>query len=153
MLPDMVLLSYIHTCATPVADSTMFAIVKTESLANPLAIGINKGYHLRFQPQTFKQASIWADYLEQHQYNFDIGLAQVNVNNIHRYGYKARDMLNPCNNLFVASRILQKNYFMALRTTGNTQNALRKAISAYNSGNFHAGFTNGYVARVIHNAH
>lgn len=147
----MVLMSYIHTCATRVADSTMLAIVKTESLANPLAIGINNGYHLRFQPQNLKQASMWADYLEQNQYNFDIGLAQININNIHRYGYKARDMLNPCNNLFVASIILQRNYSAALRTTSNTQNALRKAISAYNTGNFQRGFINGYVTKVIHN--
>jgi type IV secretion system protein VirB1 len=143
---------YIHQCAPNIAQSTMQAIIKTESKGNPIAIGLNKGYKLKFQPVSNKQAIAWVKYLEQHGYNFDVGLAQVNIKNIHSYGYNAVDALNPCINLKIASRILKKNYLDARNNSGSDQEALKKTISAYNTGNYQKGFSNGYVQKVYANA-
>jgi type IV secretion system protein VirB1 len=143
---------YIQRCATQVAPSTMRAIVKTESNNNPWAIGLNHGKKLKYQPMSLTQAKSWVSYLEKAGYDFDVGLAQVNIRNIHKSGYSIIDMLDPCFNLYVASDILRKNYKSALQTTNNSQEALYKALSAYNTGNYHSGFNNGYVQRVVNNA-
>ncbi len=135
-----------------VAPITMKAIVKTESRGNIWAIGLNRGYHLRYSPKSLAQAISWVEYLERYNYDFDIGLGQVNIRNVHKYGYKARDILDPCTNLKVASYILQQNYKEALNNVHNSKQALYMAISAYNSGNYHTGFNNGYVFKVIDNA-
>lgn len=142
---------YIHQCATKVAPSTMAAIVRTESKSNPLAIGLNRHKKLGYQPSNLKQATSWVEYLDKHGYDFDVGLGQVNIRNIRKYGYKPADMLDPCKNLQVASLILLNNYKAALATSNNQNDALYKAISAYNTGNYQNGFTNGYVQRVVKN--
>ena len=143
----------LEKCSYKVASSTMRAIVKTESSGNPLAIGINGHVRLRYQAHNLKQAIAWVDYLEEHGYNIDIGLAQVNIKNAHKYGFKAHDMLEPCHNLLLASWILHENYVGALSIGSSKKDALFQAISAYNTGNYLGGFYNGYVNRVVYNAH
>jgi type IV secretion system protein VirB1 len=143
---------YIHQCAPHVAENTMMAIIKTESNSNPLAIGLNKGYRLMYQPRNINQAIKWVMYLENHKFNFDVGITQVNIKNIHKYGYKAVDALDPCINMRIGSYILQTNYIKALALSKNKQAALYKAISAYNTGNYKHGFYNGYVQKVVLNA-
>lgn len=137
----------INQCVNPIHKVVMQAIVKVESSGNPLAIGLNKGFKLQMQPKDEKQAQAWVEYLEKNDYNFDVGLGQVNIKNIHKYGYKAKDLIDPCLNLKIASDILDKNYQVAL-SSDNSAKALQKAISAYNTGNFSSGFYNGYVSKV-----
>ena len=148
----IVSLDLLQQCAPNVAPITMIAIIKTESKYNPWAIGLNKGKKLRYQPHSLEQAEAWVTYLEKNGYDFDIGLGQVNIRNVHKYGYNATQLLTPCLNLKVASDILQKNYKKAFYKTNHPRDALMMAISAYNTGNYHAGFSNGYVDRVVNNA-
>jgi type IV secretion system protein VirB1 len=143
---------YIHQCAPQVAQSTMQAIIQTESRGNPLAIGLNGRYKLKYQPLSDIQARNWVLYLESHGYNFDIGLAQVNIKNIHKYGYRAVDALDPCTNLKLAGNVLKKSYFQARSKSGSDNEALVKTISAYNTGNYRSGIYNGYVQKVYKNA-
>lgn len=139
-------------CAPHVAPNTMIAVIKTESKGNPLAIGLNRGKRLAYGARSMSQAIHWVNYLERNNYDFDVGLAQVNIRNIHKYGFHAADMLQPCNNLQIASDILRKNYHAALTGHIGANSALLKAISAYNTGNYNNGFKNGYVRKVINNA-
>lgn len=144
---------YLKECSPNVAANTMLAIIKTESNSFPWSIGLNiKGKRLFSQPANFNQAVKWVNYLEQNKYNFDVGLAQVNIKNIHKFGYKAQDLLDPCTNLKVSSSILHKNYNQARLNSSNSYEALLKALSAYNTGNYSSGFTNGYVNKVINNS-
>lgn len=138
----------IHQCSPQVSPVTMQAIIRTESGGNPNAIGLNKGFKLKYPASSKNQATAWVNYLEKHQYNFDVGIAQVNIKNIHKYGYKAADALDPCINLKMAGDILLKNYQSAKSQSQNSSEALSKAISAYNTGNFSSGFNNGYVKKV-----
>jgi len=142
---------YIEQCAASSAPMVMQAIVKTESNGNPLAIGLNKGYSLKYPAKTETQARKWVEYLEQNNYNFDVGLGQINIKNIHKYGYKAADVLDPCINLKIAGAILNNNYQVAKSSSKTTELALKRAISAYNTGNYTQGFTNGYVSKVLAN--
>jgi len=150
MIFDLALM--VKHCAYKVSVNTMLAIIKTESGGNPLAININGRVKLKYQAHSLSQATQWVDYLEGHNYNFDIGLMQVNIKNVHKYGFHASDMLDSCRNLLIGSKILHKNYINVLAITPNKSDALYKAISAYNTGNYHAGMDNGYVMKVVHNA-
>ncbi len=144
-------INLLQQCAPNVATITMAAIINTESRGKPWGIGLNRGKRLKYQPNSYEQAVAWVNYLEANRYDFDIGLAQVNIRNAHKYGYKAYQLLDQCTNVKVASDILQKNYSQALNRSINQQDALMKAISAYNTGNYQSGFRNGYVNRVVSN--
>ena len=142
----------LQTCAPHVAPSTMNAIIQTESKGNYLAIGLNHGYHLVYQAKSYAQARAWVNYLEKHHYNFDVGLGQVNIVNIHKFGYTPVDALDPCTNIKMSAKILAKSFATALSKSSTPNAALLKAISAYNTGNYRSGFNNGYVYKVVKNA-
>lgn len=153
ILPIDDLYQLVVQCAPNVAPNTMIAIIKTESRGNPLAIGLNKGKKLRYQPRDINQMIQWVNYLEKHNYNFDIGLAQINIRNVHKYGFSAKDVVYPCKNLEIAADILLKNYRNSLQKSPFSKHtALLKAISAYNTGTYSKGFQNGYVQKVIKNS-
>lgn len=137
-------------CSPHVAPVTMVTLVKTESRGNPIALGLN-GARLKFQPKNESQAIAWVKYLDKHGYNFDVGLGQVNIINIRKYKLSPEQLLNPCLNLKVSADILTKNYIAARKTTSDPQLALRKALSAYNTGNQSRGFQNGYVTKILYN--
>lgn len=139
-------------CAPWVAPQTMRAIVKTESQFKPLAININGGAKLERQPSTKEEAVITAKWLIANNYNIDMGLGQVNSANLAKTNLSVEDAFDPCKNLTAAASILQSNYLSASKRTSNQQSALHAAISAYNTGSFTKGFSNGYVQKVINNA-
>lgn len=141
-----------QTCAPHVAPSTMNAIIQTESKGNALAIGLNHGYRLVYQAKSYEQAKAWVLYLDKHHYNFDVGLGQVNIINIRKFGYNPVDALDPCTNIKMSAKILTKSYANALSKSSTQNDALLKAISAYNTGNYRSGFNNGYVYKVVKNA-
>lgn len=137
-------------CSPTVAPQTMVTLVKTESKGNRLAIGLN-GARLRFQPRNESEAVAWVKYLEQHKYNFDVGLGQINIKNIQKRKLKPEQLFDPCLNLSIAGEILTQNYLQASKTTKDQQHALKKALSMYNTGNQYSGFNNGYVNRILLN--
>lgn len=139
-------------CASWVAPSTLAAIVKTESGFKPLAIGINGGARLQRQPQNLEEAVTTAKWLIANGYNIDMGLGQVNSANLAKTGLTVEHAFDPCKNLAAAATILTWNYQSASRKTDNQQAALHAALSAYNTGSFTRGFSNGYVGKVIRNA-
>jgi len=139
----------IRECAPQVAPSTMQAIIRTESGFNPLAININGGAKLARKPRTLHEAAAWSHWLISRGYSVDMGLMQINSNNLRRLGLNAASVFDPCRNLAAGARILTESYRRALREGGTPQSALLKALSAYNTGNFERGFRNGYVAKVV----
>lgn len=139
-------------CAPFVAYETMAAIVKTESAFRPLAIGVNGGAKLARQPDTKEEAVVTAKWLMANGYNIDLGLGQVNSANLVKTGLSVEDAFEPCKNIAAAATILHGNYQLAKGKVQGEQAALHAAISAYNTGSFSKGFSNGYVQKVINNA-
>lgn len=139
-------------CAPWVAHETMAAIVRTESGFRPLAIGINGGAKLTRQPETKAEAVATAKWLIANGYNIDMGLGQVNSANLPKIGLTVENAFDPCQNIAASATILHGNYRAAKRKTGDDQVALHAALSAYNTGSFTRGFSNGYVQRVVGNA-
>lgn len=138
-------------CSDPYAHSSVIkAIVKVESGGDPWAININKkGVRLLAKPKTREQAQAWINWFVKNSYNIDIGIAQINIKNIQKMKLNPSDLLDPCLNLKVAGQILLSNYKNSAKQAKNSDDAVRLAISAYNTGNFRSGFDNGYVNKVM----
>jgi len=133
-------------CAPAVAPETIQHIIQVESRGNHLAINVNKGRLERKPTDAADAAALAKSYIEQ-GYTVDLGLMQINSTNVIRLGYRVEDMFEPCKNIAAGARILTEFYALARHENDNEQTALRAALSAYNTGNFINGFTNGYVAR------
>lgn len=140
------------SCSDPYAHrSVMTAIVKVESGGNPWAININSknGQRLLYPAKSLEQAQAWIRWFVANNYNIDIGIAQINIKNIQKQGLDPVTFLEPCTNLKMAGQILKANYVSAAKNSANSDDAVKKAISAYNTGNGRDGFRNGYVGKVM----
>lgn len=134
-------------CAARVGPVTMSAVVLYESGGRPFAIGDNTARRAYF-PARRAAAVALAQRLLAAGHNIDVGYAQVNSANFAAYGLDAPSALDPCTNLAVGSRLLQRAYVDARRQ--NAGDALVRALSAYNTGNFWAGMS--YVRNVYRTA-
>jgi type IV secretion system protein VirB1 len=141
-----------HTCAPHVDVTTLAALVRVESGFNPYAIGV-VGAHLQYQPHNYEQALATANALAARGYDFSVGLGQVNVRNLGRVGESLTTIFDPCRNLRASSTILQRCFARSSARAGDTQGALRNALSCYYSGNFMTGYRQGYVARILASAY
>lgn len=137
-------------CAKGISEHTMQAIARTESSFNPYAIGVVAGA-LKRQPANKAEAILAVQQLRRLGRNFSMGLVQVNVKNMAKYGLTDETVFDACENLRVGGAILQDCF---RRATGDAQTRLQKALSCYYSGNFVRGFSgrDNYVARVVNNA-
>src|SRR5690606_15443506 len=138
------------TCAPNIHPVTLNALISHESRAQQYAIGVKrKGKHLRQQPRTLTEATAAAQRLIDQGIDFDAGLGQINVRNWAWLGLDSETVFVPCRNLAAAQTVLSECYARALPTHKDLQQALRAALSCYNTGNFKRGFTNGYVGKVL----
>ncbi len=137
-------------CAPLVHPSTAHAIVATESGFNPHAIGVVAG-SLQQQPRSIEESLATARALRSQGRNFSVGLAQINVHNLDRFGMSVVDGLDGCKNLR-AMQLILGDCFDRAGSKGELQASLRRALSCYYSGNFTTGFRHGYVNRVVSNA-
>jgi type IV secretion system protein VirB1 len=134
-------------CAPNVAPVTLEAIIKVESGGDPLAIHVN-GSPIQPPPaRDAKEASRIAARFIARGYSVDLGLMQVNSRNLAALGVTVEQGFDPCTNIRSGAAILAADYGDAARALGEGQPALRAALSAYNTGDFHRGFENGYIAR------
>uniref|UniRef100_UPI003BEEF304 lytic transglycosylase domain-containing protein n=1 Tax=Burkholderia arboris TaxID=488730 RepID=UPI003BEEF304 len=138
-------------CAPNVAPDTLAAIVNTESAGNPYAIGVVGG-HLASQPRTYAEALETARTLQARGYNFSMGLGQVNLHNLARYGESFETVFDVCRNLRAGAAILTECWQRAAGQFDRPASALAAALSCYYSGDFSTGVKHGYVARVLANA-
>lgn len=140
----------IAQCAINTHPDTVRAIIRVESNGNPFAIGVNQaGVHLRRANTAAEAAQIAAEAIGR-GINIDMGLMQINSANMRRLGLTTNDIFNPCTNIRVGTQILSMNYSNAVQIHGQTETALKAALSAYNTGNMTRGFSNVYVARYYH---
>ncbi|MCS6496791.1 lytic transglycosylase domain-containing protein [Burkholderia thailandensis] len=149
-------------CAPSVHPRTLSAIVRTESSGHMYLLGdsgprnlpwsIRKSMLRTFYPNTAQNAAEIAKSLIDSGHLVDIGLTQVSSQNLSRLGLTVEQVLDPCVNLRAGGQVLTDFYRNALRQYKDQQSALLAAISAYNTGNFDSGFSNGYVQRVLRNA-
>lgn len=140
-------------CAPHVEPQTMAAIVAVESSNNPYAIGVVDGYLPR-QPATEAEAIATAQNLAAYDWNYSVGLAQINQSNFERYGLSIEQAFDPCTNLRIGGLILAECFTQHADSISDPQGALRDAISCYYSGNYTRGHVieaagTSYVQRVL----
>jgi len=149
MLPDLSAL--VQQCAPAVGQTTMQAIIRTESAGNPWALGDNT-VRLQRQPTTKEEAVAAAKDLISQGHSVDMGLGQVNSKNLAALGLTVEQVYEPCTNIKASATILTAAYQRAVKQHGAGQDALLAALSAYNTGSLTLGFGNGYVQKVVANA-
>ena len=142
------ILSLAQACAPQVAPQTLAAVAYAESRFDPLAIGVNRGPRPARRPRDPAEAARTARALIARGANLDLGLAQINSDNLGWLGLSVEDAFDPCRNLTAAGRVLQAGYRPASANPADRQVALRAALSRYNTGHPERGLRNGYVARV-----
>lgn len=144
------LATLVLACAPNIHPVTLKALIQHESGARQYAIGVNrKGKALPQQPHDLEAASQAAEKLIAQGIDFDAGLGQINVRNWDWLGLDSTTVFDPCRNLAAAQTVLSDCYASALKDHRDQQQALRAALSCYNTGNFHRGFSNGYVGKVL----
>jgi type IV secretion system protein VirB1 len=136
-------------CAPNVAPATLNAIIQVESGGNPLALHVNGTDQQPPQARDPAEAARMAKSYVDLGYSVDVGLMQVNTRNLAATGHTIQQALDPCTNILHGSAILSDDYARAARTRSDDPYALLAALSAYNTGDFHRGFDNGYVAQVL----
>ncbi|MBO9101872.1 MULTISPECIES: type IV secretion system lytic transglycosylase VirB1 [Rhizobium] len=137
---------FARECAPSVAPSTLAAIAQVESRFDPLTAHDNTtGETLLWQNQA-QAKQIVTDRLDA-RHSLDVGLMQINSRNFSMLGLTPEEALQPCTSLSAAANLLGSRYAGG-DTAEEEQLALRRAISAYNTGDFTHGFANGYVRKV-----
>lgn len=136
------------SCAPNVNPATTAAIITIESKGNPLAIGDNKT-HKSYFPKNKESAIKIAQSLLDQKHSIDIGIMQINSTHIKPMRLSLNRLFDSCYNINVGSRILTDFYVKHSKTSKDPQEALLKAISAYNTGSPVNGFYNGYVQKML----
>ena len=139
----MIGLALLQQCAPEVAPVTMAAVIQTESGGLPWTIHDNTtGQSLRFKNQT--QAVAMARFLISKGHKLDMGIAQIDSENLGWLGLSVQQVFNPCTNIRAAQRILVGAYHKA---GASGVQSLAGAFEAYNSGNTQG---DGCYARVVY---
>jgi type IV secretion system protein VirB1 len=133
-------------CAPTVAPETLAAIARTESGLNPYAI-FDNDTRRGFRPSTLEEAQAIAAPLVAAGHSVDVGLMQVNSHNFSRLGLSVAQALDPCRSLAAGARLLVDAYHGGT-SDAEQQQAVRVALSRYNTGDARSGFANGYVQKV-----
>jgi type IV secretion system protein VirB1 len=162
----MIDLLFINICSLKgVHPDTTRAIIREESGFHEWAMNINRPKDLEEKPDRKSQyenfvrkiktnppankaeAVILATQIVGAGFSVDIGMMQINSFNFKPYLLSVEDALDPCKNIRVGTEILKRFYDQAEHKMGPGQATLKAALSAYNTGNYSAGFQNGYVAK------
>ncbi|MFC3216508.1 transglycosylase SLT domain-containing protein [Novosphingobium panipatense] len=101
-------------CAPSVAPATILAIAHAESELDTLAINVNGGPKLRPATSAADAAALARSYIAA-GYSVDLGLGQINSNNLGWLGLSVEDTFDPCRNLAAAARVISLNYSTAAR--------------------------------------
>jgi len=138
-------------CANGVAPSTIAAVVHTESKGYQFALNVNGVARQPGRPTSAADAARIARSYIAKGYSVDLGLGQINSNNMNALGLTWTSVFDPCTNIGATGKVLAGNY-QRVRDGRMPQEALRVALSMYNTGSQTRGFRNGYVGRVLSNA-
>lgn len=142
----MIGIEFIMACAPGVPVETIQQIVQVESAGDPLAINVNKGKLERKAVDATDATKLAKKYIAD-GYSVDMGLMQVNSTNLTKLGYTVDEMFDTCKNIKAGAQIYKNFYNRAEQIFSGKSEIHRAALSAYNTGSFTRGLTNGYVAK------
>lgn len=143
-MPSPMLVALLATCSIDVSSHLLDPLIHLESGYNPYAIGV-VGSSVP-QPRSLDSFIQTISHLDNHNKNYSIGLAQINIKNLNRFKIPVLDAVEPCNNIKISSVILKECY--------KKYNDIGKMLSCYYSGNGDTGFrrdfnNSSYVERFL----
>ena len=133
-------------CAPNVDVNLLYKIAVVESSLNEFAVNINNS-HLSGMPSDLDGSLELV--AKAGSNSFDVGLMGINSGNFNHFGVSLIQIFDPCTNISVGAQILTDNYRRAKSFYSDDQTALIAALSAYNTGNFIDGLSNGYVDKYL----
>lgn len=143
----------LEQCAPLVSAPLMHALVRVESAWRPLAIGMDAGQTPVQQPQTMAQAVAQAKALASQGRGFSVGLAQIHVGNVMRYGMSWEQAFDPCANLKAAQRVFLGFAQRALAAGYVGLAATSAALRGFNAGAIDRAAGDSYARRILGYAH
>lgn len=137
----------VQECSGPVAPGLMALIVAHESGGHPWAINVNNLPNGSMVFQSKAAAVAAAAHYIRLGYKVDMGLSQVDSENLGKLGLNVRQVFSPCVNVKAGAAIFSGAWDGA-GVTGYTGGArLMAALSAYNSGSYGGDW--GYAKAVL----
>ena len=129
------------------------AVIRALSLDHPGRTAIEHGFKeggifLARQPTNLAEARAWTHWLLKHGQTVSIGLVQVSTQRAADLRVSVDELFEPCTNIRAGARLLTTEYQRAAAVRGEGQEALRQALSEYNSGSPTLGLDNGYISSV-----
>lgn len=146
MLSVSTALALALACAPRVAPDVLLSVASAESRWRVLAIHDNVTGDA-FQPRSTQEAEQIALRLISEGHNPDLGLLQINAANLSRTGLTIATAFEPCASMRAGAQILLEDY-RGGATSADQQAAIRRALSAYNTGSQTAGLRT-YTPQVI----
>jgi type IV secretion system protein VirB1 len=138
----------VQACSGPVAPATMASIIATESGGYPWAIyvnGMGPSGSMRFP--TKQSAIAAAIHYIRAGYKVDMGLAQIDSENLGRLGLSVQQAFDPCTNVRAGATIMAGAYVQAIKAGyAPGVDALTHGFEAYNSGSTSGDYS--YAQRV-----
>lgn len=143
----------IELCKIPsVSTKTIAAVILAESSANENAYNVNGKPHLVRKGLTKNETITAAERLIKEGESIDMGLMQINSLHLKPNQLTVSEIFEPCTNIRLGSKILYDAYQTATKIYGEGQDALKGALSIYNTGNLKKGHRNGYVDKFYGNS-
>jgi len=134
-------------CSPMVAPDTLLAVARQESGLHAWLLRDNMTKDV-VEGRDLAQAAGAAEVLIAAGHSVDLGLMQINSRNLIVLGLSVAAVMDPCTNVAAGGRILTEAYALAALRLGPGAEALRTALSRYNTGDDQAGLQNGYVGQV-----
>lgn len=146
-------------CTPTIHPTTMGNLIRAESGGRIFALSDDgpaglpwsdrKRMIRSYKPQSEGEAVSTAERLIAAGHMVGIGLTQISSRHLTRMGLTVKEAFEPCRNIRAGGQVLGEFYAGAQKIYKNDRESLLAAISAYNTGNFQSGFTNGYVNIVL----
>jgi type IV secretion system protein VirB1 len=146
MLSASTALALALACAPQVAPDVLLSVAYAESHWRVLEIHDNVTGD-GFEPRSTQDAEQIASRLVSEGHNPDLGLLQINAANLSRTGLTVATAFEPCASMRAGTQILLEDYSGG-STFVEQQAAIRRALSAYNTGSPTAGLRT-YTPHVI----
>jgi len=130
----MDLLSLAVLCGHLVHPQMTLRVIAVESQGHVYAIHDNTtGEH--YTPETLQAAVRLSRQLMDAGHRLDVGLMQINVEAwLRPVNFPLERAFDPCTNIALGTTILSADYTQALARATSPSDALRRALSLYNSG-------------------
>lgn len=137
----------VRQCASSSDPSVLRSVANIESRSDPFVLHNNTN-HISVTASSLAASARQAKQWIYQGYSVDIGLMQINSDNLSALGMTVEDALDPCRSLEAGASLLSSAYAQGA-SKADRQAALLIALSRYNTGRLFAGLVNGYVGRVL----